>query len=139
MALNTQQYFKNPAKVNKVYHAVPITTETDVFPVDATYMRDLSTLICINENASSRTLSIYLHDGTTSKLIAAITVPGSAGQTEASPAVRLLNDPAYQIPMVTQDAFGNYFFRVPPGCKLMAKSSAADSLFLLGTIEGVEA
>lgn len=139
MALNTQQYFRNPAKVNRIYHAVPISTETDVFAVDATYMRDVTSLICINENASNRDLTLYFNDGTNSKIVALITIPGSAGQTQSSPAVVLLFDNTYKLPIVNQDAFGNFFIRIPSGCNLKAKASAASSLYLLGTIEGVEA
>lgn len=138
MAINTTQYFRNPAKVLPIYHAVG-TSEGDVFSVDATYLRDITALACINENASSRDLSIYYNDGTNNKLMAVITIPGNAGQSAGVPAIRLISDPAYQIPSVKLDAFGNYFFRVPPGYKIRAKASAATSLFLVGQIEGFEA
>lgn len=138
MAVNTTQYFRNPAKVLPVYHAVT-ASESDVFSADATYLRDVTTLVCINENASTRDLSIYVHDGTNDKLLTVITVAGSAGQAVGIPPVRLISDPSNQIPGVRLDAFGSYFFRIPPGSKIRAKASAASSLFLIGQIEGYEA
>lgn len=138
MAVNTTQYFRNPAKVLPIYHAVG-TSEADVFASDATYLRDVTVLMCINENASTRDLSLYFHDGTNSKLIAVITIDGSAGQAAGIPTIRLLSDPTKQLPGVRLDAFGSYFIRIPPGCKLRAKASAATSLFLVGQIEGYEA
>jgi hypothetical protein len=135
MAINTIQHFKSAERTTNIFLALT-TSEADIFAADAVYLRDLTKLICINENASSRDLTIYEKDGTNDKIIAVITIPGNAGQSLSNPAIKLISDA--QIPGVTMDAFGNYLFRCPPNVILRAKASAASSLFLIGRLESFQ-
>lgn len=137
MAVNTTQHFKSSSYVTADRYAVT-NSAADVFASDATYLRDITRLLCINVNAASRDLTLYFSDGTNHDIIEVITIPANAGQIGASPAVDILFDPDYRIPGVTQDAFGNYILRMPKDKKLRALASATSSLVLLFTIESFQ-
>lgn len=138
MAINTTQHFRNADKV--VAFRYPVTdTAADVFAVDATYLRDLTKLTCINTSASPVTLSIYESDGINHDLVHVISIPANAGTAAGSPAIRLMQDPTYQLQGVRFDAFGNYFLRIAKGKKLRAVASTTAVLVLVGELEGYEA
>lgn len=139
MAVNKEQHFKSSAYTTADRYAVT-NSAGDVFASDATYTRDLMRLTCINVNASSRDLTLYWSDGTNHDIVMVITIAGNAGQSTSVPAVRLLNNdnPDNRVPGVQQDAFGNYYLRIPPGKKLRALASATSSLVLLFTLESFQ-
>lgn len=141
MAINTTQHFRN---ANKVITFRTVVSNAgggaDMFPADATYLRDLTKLIAINKNAAPVTLTIYETDnaGANAEKIHVVSIPANSGQLAGSLAIKLINDPTYQISGVRYDAFGNFFFRVAPGKKLKAESSVASDLILYGELEGYE-
>lgn len=137
MAINTTQHFKSSAYVTGDRYAVT-NSAGDVFASDATYLRDLTRLTCLNVNAATRDLTLYFSDGTNHDIVLVITIPANAGQTTSSPAIDILFDTNYRIPGATQDAFGNYILRIPKDKKLRALASATSSLVLLYTLESFQ-
>lgn len=139
MAINTTPNYRSSTYTSGDRYAVT-NSAGDVFASDATYLRDLTKLICINTNASSRDLTLYFSDGTNHDTVMVISIPGNAGQTASVPAVRLLSadNPDNRVPGVQQDAFGNYFLRLPINKKLRAMASATSSLVLIFTIESFQ-
>lgn len=141
MAINTIQNFRNGEKVTGFRVVVSNSGGGgNLFATD-TNLRDMVKLVAINKNAAPVTLTIYETDtsGSNPEKIHVISIPANSGQQAGAAAVRLLNDPTYQIPGARYDAFGNYFFRVAPGKLLKVESSVASDLILYGDLESYEA
>lgn len=135
MAVNTVQHFRAAPYVTGGRYDVT-NSAGDIFASDATYTRDLTRLTVMNNNASSRTLTIYDSDGTNHDIVMILTIAGNTGIAEATPAKRLLSE--NYLPGVVKDPAGNYFFRLAPGRKLRAVASATSSLVILYTIESYQ-
>lgn len=135
-----KQNFRNADRVVPFRMAVMIAV-ADMFTADALYLRDLTKLICTNVTGAPVTLTIYETDGAGANptKIHVISIPASSGNAAGAFAIKLLNDPTYQIPGVRYDAFGNFFLRVAPGKKWRAEASVDNALFLMGETESYQA
>jgi hypothetical protein len=100
------------------------TSETVVFPGDATESTRVDTLAVSTDDTADKDLVILFHDGTASKKAATVKIPLTSGGTNAIAAVNVLGSPMLAAHVMT-DAAGNKFINLPPGWSIRAVEAAA--------------
>ena len=100
------------------------TTETVVFPGDATESTRVDVLAVSTDDTADKDLVLLFFDGTASKKAATIKIPLTSGLTNALASVNVLAS-SMLAAHVMADAAGNTYLNLPPGWSIKAQEAAA--------------